>query len=969
MAVMFLQSLLPYLSLIKNTYASTPTNSEIDYSTDTNTLKLTVNTVDEVEYLVAYRSEKKIEAFQGKADASDQNFSREFYAGTCSTNDTCTPDSFKKVITKVRIETSNWTQVRRVVYIGGGFLTASEDSDGDVDKLSEEEEDWLNNQDDLDLQPTATPSPTTEVTPTGDILDGISVTATPTATPSVGQDGAVVTEVIESNACFANSLNGCVASEKPDYHPNEVVLLYGHGFEANTEYALVITSETDSYSGEYKITTDGNGSFFYSYQLENVYRPLYKVEVKDSEGNVVASTTFTDSPISGCAIDSAGANDETGQKDLTKMCVDYSGHPTSITTSWNWDEISWSGANTGDACSLFDNDGDGFVNYALCVGVNGNPAIEAYTKLYSCTDTKGYNCSGSSLISSSPSSSCATTLENTDPFAAGAGYPVDTQASCNVVMSEVGGSSSELVDVCSYPSGSPSSKASDCVVFKDKSGKLEVKKVLIPSDNTGLFNLQIDGATAGTGADAGDGDTTGEQVVTADDHTVGETAGTGTSLSNYSSSIVCKDLNGSGTTIASASNAGPLDIVVEEGDDIVCTITNTLQNGSVKVNKLLDGDSNGTFETSNPGAFTWSLDGSGTNVMGSTVSNVTPGSHNVNEASVSNYHFVGWYPTSSTQYTCSNIPQGNSTLPASVSVTSNATTEITLCNARDKGTIKVVKDVVPTDNSQWDVSVSGPTNNTDTLTDADDTGVLPSLTGSYTISETAHAGTTGSNYTSTWSCNNNTSGQGTSISNLTLAKDQNLVCTFTNTIKKGDVRVVKYHDHDADGTKDVGDEVLGDTGVGAEIEATRWAIKLVGDNVNSTQYTGAAVQGEVTFSDLLPGNFTLSEVIKTGWHQSNISCTGDQGIDNDNSHAVTVYPDTETTCYIGNYQKGTISGYKYDADGTTVIQNWSIDLYECLSDFSGCVLGASTTTDSNGFFSFANLNVGFYKVQEVVQSG
>jgi hypothetical protein len=56
--------------------------------------------------------------------------------------------------------------------------------------------------------------------------------------------------------------------------------------------------------------------------------------------------------------------------------------------------------------------------------------------------------------------------------------------------------------------------------------------------------------------------------------------------------------------------------------------------------------------------------------------------------------------------------------------------------------------------------------------------------------------------------------------------------------------------------------VLGDTGVGAEIEATRWEIHLVGTDVNAYQWTGAgdpAVAGQVTFSDLLPNSFTLSE--------------------------------------------------------------------------------------------------------------
>jgi hypothetical protein len=40
-----------------------------------------------------------------------------------------------------------------------------------------------------------------------------------------------------------------------------------------------------------------------------------------------------------------------------------------------------------------------------------------------------------------------------------------------------------------------------------------VTKTLVPSTDTGLFNLQIDGTTAGTGANVGNGGTTGAVIV------------------------------------------------------------------------------------------------------------------------------------------------------------------------------------------------------------------------------------------------------------------------------------------------------------------------------------------------------------------------------------------------------------------------------------------------------------------------
>jgi hypothetical protein len=65
------------------------------------------------------------------------------------------------------------------------------------------------------------------------------------------------------------------------------------------------------------------------------------------------------------AVDENGANDEPGQKDLTRLSVDTIGGGLAVT--WNWDVISLSGNNTAEPF-LFDSDGDGFANSASSVG-------------------------------------------------------------------------------------------------------------------------------------------------------------------------------------------------------------------------------------------------------------------------------------------------------------------------------------------------------------------------------------------------------------------------------------------------------------------------------------------------------------------------------------------------------------------------------------------------------------------------
>lgn len=160
--------------------------------------------------------------------------------------------------------------------------------------------------------------------------------------------------------------------------------------------------------------------------------------------------------------DAQGANDEPGQKDLTRMSVDSANAPTSIAVTWNWDELGTNGANTMDGCALFDTDNDGLANYSLCQTTQNTPATALATTLYSCNDSRSDRCAGSSAIPKT--STCTVAQSATDPFAAGAGYPNDTQASCTINLVDVGASAASLLDVCSYPSEQPNSDPSDCVL-------------------------------------------------------------------------------------------------------------------------------------------------------------------------------------------------------------------------------------------------------------------------------------------------------------------------------------------------------------------------------------------------------------------------------------------------------------------------------------------------------------------------
>jgi hypothetical protein len=178
---------------------------------------------------------------------------------------------------------------------------------------------------------------------------------------------------------------------------------------------------------------------------------------------VAAAPTFT------FVEDDQGANDEPGQKDLTAQASAFDG--AIFYSAWKWDDTSWSGKNTGDACSLFDTDGDGFVNYAVCVTVGQSPAVELSTRVYSCGDARADRCTNPIVLLGTESTtdwcSVAPATATFPPPPTGG----DLQATCNIsqIATDLSLTGSGLVggnllNTCSYPSEQPNSDPSDCVL-------------------------------------------------------------------------------------------------------------------------------------------------------------------------------------------------------------------------------------------------------------------------------------------------------------------------------------------------------------------------------------------------------------------------------------------------------------------------------------------------------------------------
>ncbi len=112
-----------------------------------------------------------------------------------------------------------------------------------------------------------------------------------------------------------------------------------------------------------------------------------------------------------------------------------------------------------------------------------------------------------------------------------------------------------------------------------KTGRLTVRKLLDPATDPGRFDLRIgNDLVVDDGGHLAQGTRT---LATGTGYTVSEAGGTGTSLSDYDSSVVCKDGN---VTVASGAGASLAGVPVIDGHDVVCTFTNK-RHGSVIVVK------------------------------------------------------------------------------------------------------------------------------------------------------------------------------------------------------------------------------------------------------------------------------------------------------------------------------------------------------------------------------------------------
>jgi hypothetical protein len=173
-----------------------------------------------------------------------------------------------------------------------------------------------------------------------------------------------------------------------------------------------------------------------------------------------------------------------------------------------------------------------------------------------------------------------------------------------------------------------------------------IKKVVAPAGDTGKFNLLVDGTAKAT--NVGDGGATPDVSVTTGSHSVDESAGTATSLADYSQSTTCVD-----TAHPADPAVNGKTVQVDKGDHWVCTITNTRKTATIKVTKALS-------PATDTGKFNLLIDGAAkaTDVGdGGTTGVVTvlPGAHSVAEAAGTGTDLANYTST----LACKDTAHGN----------------------------------------------------------------------------------------------------------------------------------------------------------------------------------------------------------------------------------------------------------------------------------------------------------------------
>jgi len=641
--------------------------------------------------------------------------------------------------------------------------------------------------------------------------------------------------------------------------------------------------------------------------------------------------------------DSAGANDVPGQVDLTQMGRDDTTAST-YKLFWSWDSISaWTGqGQTGDACALFDNDGDTFINFVVCIRVEnrnadptdvtirptdaGQPAF-----LFNCSDKKNDRCTNPSpvaytsdqvqagALATSPLAQAQNLITHTDPFTAGESYNSDSTVEVHILKTVVPGNE-VLVNVCSYPSAGNGGNNNpfDCIVSPG-GGFLRIVKQAGPSAPNFTFNASR-GATSlanftavGSATATVDG-TSGATLLPllVDPNSGANVTVTETNIPSpwELSGVSCKvPPGGASTGAADLDNDRIQQVSIQSGQVTECTFVDQLQTGTLVVIKTVVNDNGGTAVA---GDFTYNLnENPDQGSYASETGTESPGqSYTLTAGTGFDVVENAGGPAG---YAASYTNSWNSATDCTGTMGAGQTMTCTITNNDNAPSLTLVK-VVTNDNggtavtTDWTLSASGPT----PLSGAGGATSGASFDqGTYDLSESGGP----SGYTaSDWVC----TGTGTQDDADTVSLDlgESATCTITNNDNAPSLTLVKV--------------VVNDNGDDAT--AADWTLTATGP----TGFSGAGPSASSSGS-FDAGTYDLSESGPSDYDPSGWVCVGGT---QDDADTVTLGIGESATCTITNDDR------RATPAGTTV-QSWV--LHDALT-ITGIRTGATDQDDATVTF-------------------
>jgi hypothetical protein len=255
---------------------------------------------------------------------------------------------------------------------------------------------------------------------------------------------------------------------------------------------------------------------------------------------------------------------------------------------------------------------------------------------------------------------------------------------------------------------------------------------------------------------------------------------------------------------------------------------------------------------------------------------VTAGTHSVSETAGTNANLSNY----STHIACSDGSSGNGTSLSGITVNPGDNVTCTITNSA--GAITVTKHLVsfPNDPAKFNLLIDGTTYAAN-VGNGGSTGAILLPPGAHTVSETAGTNADLSKYATTISCSNGASGNGTSLSGITVNAGQNVTCTITNSA--GTLTVTKLLQSNS-------------------IDPGKWDLLIDG-----TDYASCVGNGGTTGPvQVVPGFHSVSEdaCFAPGSYTTYVTCSDGSRISNSTElDGVYVPAGGATICTIRNVRK------------------------------------------------------------------